>query len=114
MEAIDRFVCEENVARCRNELENETDAARRSALIRLLIAEESRLGFTIEQLASVDRHIVRCRELIATQQARIGRIEGSGHDVSRAGALLETLMQSLAVHEQHRSSIRNRLNGMSL
>jgi hypothetical protein len=113
MDTIEKFVCEQNVARYRTKLEAETDAARRSTMIRLLVAEESKFGIKTEQLASVDRHIARCRELITRQEALIGEMQSNGHDASRANALLETLVESLRVHKQYRATIRSSVDTMS-
>jgi hypothetical protein len=114
MDTLEKFVCEQNVVRFRERLEVETDAARRSMTIRLLIAEEDRLGFTLEQLANVDRHIVRCRELVDRQQERVSRMQGNGADNGQAVSLLETLRESLLAHEHYRRRICKNLDSTVL
>jgi septation ring formation regulator EzrA len=114
MNATDKFVSERNVARCRERLECETDPSVRQTIIRLLVDEEDKLGATLEQLANVNRHIKRCRDLIAQQGARIAEMQSKGHDIVRAHALLETFAASLAVHEEHRDTLRKLLDQRSL
>jgi len=114
MDPIEKFVCEQNIARWRQQLETETNAGRGSAVIRLLVAEETKLGLTLEHLAGVDRYIGRCRALIARQKAIIEELHGNGHDVSQARVLLDTLMQSLTTHERYRSGICNEIDRVNL
>ena len=98
------FVCQENVVRMRRSLEAEIDSARRSIVTQILVAEESKLGFTLEQLDDVNQYIGRCRELIGRQEDLLHQLESSGRDTAQARGLLITLTQSLALHEHHRSS----------
>jgi hypothetical protein len=113
MNTTDKFVCERNVALCRERLESETDPSMRQAIIRLLVDEETKLGATLEQLANVNRHIKRYRDLIAQQGAWIAEMQGKGHDIGRAHALLETFAATRAVHEEHRETVRKLLDQRS-
>jgi hypothetical protein len=114
MDGLQRFVCEGNVAHFRDRLKYEASPPRRIVLLDLLIAEEDKLGLDLEQLASVEREIARCKDLIVRQGRLIGELQEGGHGTAQADALLETLTETLAVHETHRGRIcdcleRNRL-----
>lgn len=111
--ATDKFVSERNVVRCRERLESETDPSVRQTIIRLLVDEENRLGATLEQFAKLNQHIKRYRNLIAQQSARIADMQGNGYDIGRAHALLETFAATLAVHEEHRETVRKLLHQRS-
>lgn len=110
MDALERFVCDQNVAQFRDLLTREMDAARRTVLLRLLVAEECKLGFDMEQLANTDREIARCRAHVERQRTLVAELKRDGRDTARASALLETLTQSLAAHEQHRRRICEKLD----
>jgi hypothetical protein len=109
MDALERFVCDQNVAQFRDLLTTEMDAARRAVLLKLLVAEECKLGFDVEQLANTDREIGRCRGHVERQRTLVAEMERDGRETARASLLLETLTESLAAHEQHRRRICDRL-----
>jgi len=53
-------------------------------------------------LEQAERQVAEGKEHIATQEAVIAELVRDGHDASQARALLDTLLESQALHEQHR------------
>ena len=70
------------VVRFRAQLSNETDPAKRSALRRLLVEEEDRLGATFELLAEVQQVIIDCKQRIAEPRCLVGNMKVDGRDAS--------------------------------
>jgi hypothetical protein len=110
MNETENFVCKENVALLRRGLETEIDPARRSVVMQLLLAEETKLGSKLEHLGDVEQYIARCQELIFRQEVLVHQMEGNGGDTSQARALLMTLTQTLALHEHRRSQIHKTID----
>jgi hypothetical protein len=59
-----------------------------AVLVNLLVVEEDRLGFDVEQLAKAQQYIDRCKEHIDRQCSEIAQMQREGRDSSQAQALL--------------------------
>jgi hypothetical protein len=55
-----------------------------------------------KHLEDAERQVVLAKEHIARHEAVIADLERDGHDTTQARTLLETLLESQALHEQHR------------
>jgi uncharacterized protein YhaN len=55
-----------------------------------------------KHLEEAERQVAQGKDHIAKQQAIIADLERDGHDTRQARTLLETLLESQALHEQHR------------
>jgi signal transduction histidine kinase len=102
---MDDFVARQNVTRFRNELENGAEGARRQTLLKLLIAEEERLGLTRERHDEINQQIVRIKAIISKQRETIDMLKANGHSMERAESSLANLSDLLAVHEEWRERI---------
>ena len=103
---MDKFVARENIRRLRVELASDPDPNKRSALAKLLVEEEDRLGADLELLADLDGQIRRGREAIARQIAIVAAMEGGGHSgVGQARALLAALAEGQELHERYRQKV---------
>jgi hypothetical protein len=65
---MDRFIAKQNVEHFRAQLRTETDLGVRSSLHYLLIAEEDKLGFDLEQIAAIEHEIAYWRKRTNHQQ----------------------------------------------
>ena len=101
MDAADKFIAERNVERFRDQLKAEVDSQRRGTLLRLLVFEEKKLGYSFEQADKTEREIARCRELIQRQQTLVSQLKEAELDTTRADALLESLVRCELVHREH-------------
>ena len=64
MDHSSNCVARQNITRFCNQLMSELDAKGRADLQRLLIEEEDRLGFSMEQLDEIEREIAKGEERI--------------------------------------------------
>lgn len=108
----ERFVRDENIRRYENEIRTEADATRRSVLLRLLVEEENRLGWSHEQLAIAEQRITSLNKSVERQLALIDRMAEDGQDTTAAKDLLLTLRQLLALHRWFHDKIIENLNGL--
>jgi hypothetical protein len=60
-------------------------------------------------LAMVERHVARGLEMIAEQRNRILLLEKHGRDLYLANDVLKRLLETQALHEQHRDRLRQEL-----
>ena len=103
---MDKFVARENIKRLRVELASELDPNKRSALAKLLVEEEDRLGADLELLADLDGQIRKGRELIARQTALVAAMERGGNSgIRQARALLAALAEAQELHERYRQKV---------
>lgn len=114
MDHLSDYVARQNITRFCDQLTSELDGKRRAALQRLLIEEEDRLGFSVEQLDEIERAIAKGEERIEQQRTLVEVMECNGRDPTVAKALLENLTQIQAMFEQYRQTMldaieRNRL-----
>jgi hypothetical protein len=56
----------------------------------------------LEHLAEAQQHVAQGQERIQKQRAIIADLERDGHDTGQASALLKTLLNIQALHEQRR------------
>jgi hypothetical protein len=106
---MDRFIALENIKHFRDRLRSEPDPAARSMLQRLLVEEEDKLAADLELLADVAQEIVRCQEHIDRQRVLVKTLERDGLDGATARALLNGLIETLAVHRDYRQRIATRV-----
>lgn len=106
---MDRFVTRANINRFRDRLRSETDAALRSSLQKLLVEEEDKLAADLALLADLAREILKCQQWIERQRLRIEDLERDGHDATAAIALLNSVTESLIIHQEYRQRIATRL-----
>lgn len=102
---MDRFVARENVNHYRRELENGVDETTRATMLRLLVEEENHLGHTREQLAKLDRHILRLTEIMARHVDLMDKLRSNGSPLGRAPMVLATYNDLMAVYLAHRQTI---------
>jgi hypothetical protein len=98
-----------NIAHFERLLETDISLGRRSSLLKLLLAEEQKLGYYSEEnLAALDRHIAKNDEFIARQRDRIAQFNGNGHGRAARSAelLLTALIDTQDLYHQHRTRIR--------
>jgi hypothetical protein len=100
-----RFVARQNVKRCRSRLETETDPTKRSVLLKLLVAEEDKLGRDYELLVEVEREIVKGDGRITRQEVIIDNLQHDGKESSMAKALLETFTLTQLAYADYRRKI---------
>jgi hypothetical protein len=99
------LVAEQNIQHLRRRLEYGAEEVTRSALLKLLLDEEKKLGLTQEQLRRIDRHIVKLRQLISQQTARIGRRASFGIATEAGRIVLATLNDLMVTYQLHRQRI---------
>jgi hypothetical protein len=104
------FIAELNIAHFENLLKTDIGLGRRSTVLRLLLAEEQKLGnYSEEHLAALDRHIAKNDEFIARQREMIAQLNGNGHARAARSAelLLNALLDAQGLYHQHRARIRH-------
>ena len=97
------------VIRCRAQLNNETDPAKRIALRRLLVEEKDRLGATFELLAEVQQVIIDCKQRIAELGYLVRHMKIDGRDASVVEGWLETQKDLRALHETYSRKLQSKL-----
>ena len=102
---MDRFVARQNIDRCRSRLETDTDPARRAFLLKLLVQEEDKLGYTLELLDDVEREILKVRTQIDAFKVLIADLERRGHSSGSDRGRLEATSQVLDVYAQYRRNL---------
>lgn len=102
---MDKFAAQENVTRFRQELEDGVNGERRDMLLRMLVQEEDKLGFTEEQLDEIDRQIARMQDLVSTQLEMIAAMKAHGQSFDLAERALHNILDILVVHQARRSKI---------
>jgi hypothetical protein len=104
---MDNFIATENVRHLRRELENGAEPAKRDTMLRILVEEENKLGFTRELLGRLDHHISRLSEIMARQVELIDNLTSLGEPLERSQMILATLNDLMAAYIAH----RHRING---
>ena len=87
-------IATQNVARLRQQLENEPDEFTRSRLLKLLLLEAEKSRLTSQQLDRIDCHMTELRELTYRQVELVEKGNLKGQMVERAVKLL-TLLNDL-------------------
>jgi hypothetical protein len=91
---MDRFIARENVRHYRHMLLSEIEPEVRSRVHKLLVEEEDKLGKDLALLVDIERHIADGAQRIEAQQSRVCVMQADGHDVGRAQAFLDGMMES--------------------
>ena len=99
---MDSFTAKLNIELYRDRLRTEADPETASTLHKLLIEEEDRLGFDLEQLEKIVREIADGRSRVERQLSLIEELETNGHDANSAKAILSNLCKTLLIYEQYR------------
>jgi hypothetical protein len=80
----------------------------RDSLLRLLAREENQMGTSREHLDHAERRILDGRHRIARQRDVVACLTGPGQAGTTDALLLETLLQTQALLEQHLEILRQR------
>jgi hypothetical protein len=93
--AMDSFIARENIKHFLDRLWSERDAATRSRIRQLLIAEEDKLAASLGLLADIERHIADGTQRIERQRALVTAMRRDGRDgLPTAEALLDGMIES--------------------
>lgn len=95
------FVAEENVRVFRRRLLDERDLSLHATLRDLLSREEDKLKVDLDHLHRLEHDIAECQTRIARQRASMDAGEENSGDAAQARALLDSYMETLALHEAH-------------
>ena len=90
MADVDLYASDGNIALFFDQLQWESDPARRERLKRLLIEEVHRLGASEERVGIVERHIERGEQIVARQAHLVAELRSKGDDASKAESCLRT------------------------
>jgi hypothetical protein len=101
----DHFIATQNVARLRDQLENEPDEVARSRLLKLLLLEAEKSHLTRQQLDRIDGHMAELRELTYRQVELIEKGKLKGQIVERAARLLALLNDLMTSYQTLRRRI---------
>jgi hypothetical protein len=110
MDAMAKFVNAHNVEKFVDQLRWQLDPSVRTALQRLLVEEERRFGFNLEQLSMVDRKLSEAKDRISAQERLVERLRIEGHDTASAECLLNNLMGIERIFKQQRQVILDSIN----
>jgi hypothetical protein len=105
MDDTAQFVSDLNVGRFADRLRFEHNPAIRASLQRLLLEEEDKLGYRVERLGNVQRHISEGGRRIAMQKALIAKLMTEGQDVTLAESMLSKLVEIQKMFEQYRQIV---------
>lgn len=92
---MEESVAKRNLAQCRHELENSADVVRRFTLLRWLVQEERKLGFTKVQLHEVEQQVATIKEITGKQLETIAVLKADGRPFERAEHALSNLLNLL-------------------
>ncbi len=116
---MDNFIIERNIERYADRLRTEIDPTVRASVKALLIEEENRFGFRVEQLDKVNGYIADSHHRIDKQQRVIERLRSDEHhgipslsggrDLTLVLRLLFNLRELLTLFEQYRQRITDEL-----
>jgi hypothetical protein len=98
-------IATQNVARLRQQLENEPEEVTRSRLLKLLLLEAEKSRLTRQQLDRIDCHMTDLRELTYRQVELVEKGNLKGQIVERAAKLLATLNDLMANYQTLRRRI---------
>ena len=110
MDAMAKFISDHNVEKFVDQLRWQLDPSVRTALQRLLLEEECKLGVNFEQLSVVNRQLSDAEERIRAQKCLIGRLRIKGHETASAECLLNNLVGIERIFKQYRQVILNAIN----
>jgi hypothetical protein len=98
-------IATQNVARLRQQLENEPDEFTRTRLLKLLLLEAEKSRLTSRQLDRIDCHMTELREPTYRQVELVQKGNLKGQIVERAVKLLATLNDLMANYQTLRRKI---------
>lgn len=102
---MEEFIARQNIKLYREALERGAERPRRDVLLRRLIEEENKLGFTHEQLGRLDRYISRLSAIIARHVELRDKLIAAGRPLERAEMVLATLNDLMACYVVHRERL---------
>jgi hypothetical protein len=105
--AIDVFVAESNVEMYLSKAHVCLDAEQRDVLLRLLAAEEDRMGNSREHVENGERRLEECKERVKCQREVLSTLQQNENRL-RAEFLLETFEATLVLMERHQRPLLER------
>jgi len=102
---MSNFTVETNIERYANRLLTETDPTVRSTVKTLLIEEENRFGFRVEQLHRVDRYIADSHRRIEKQRRVVDASPHDGGEKNGSLRLLSYMKELLSLFHDYRELI---------
>ena len=105
MDAIGRFISDENIARFVDQLRIEANPNREEMLKRLLVEEENRFGATEERLGMVERQLSDGAAHIIRQTCIVAKLKCNGGDSAIAERALRASEMIQALFENFRAVI---------
>ena len=103
------IIATQNVARLRQQLENEPEEVTRSRLLKLLLLEAEKSRLTSQQLDRIDCHMTELRELTYRQVELVEKGNLRGQIIERAAKLLALLNDLMANYQ----TLRRRLSPLA-
>ena len=103
------FVRDHKVARFVRQLQREFDPTKREALKSLLLEEENKFAFDLEELDRVERRILECQDQIPRLESLAEKLRAQGEDATLSESLLSNSEELLAIFESYRQRVLERL-----
>jgi hypothetical protein len=103
------FFAEQNIVHFEDLLKTDIGLGRRSMVLKLLLAEEQKLGdYSEEHLAALERHIADTNQRIARQRTIIAQLSANGNARAARSAelLLSALIDTQDLYHQHRARVQ--------
>lgn len=91
--ATGSLVREQTVLRFSARLETDDYPGTRSPLSKLLVAKENKFAVTAERLATLDRHITKCKSFISQLYTLVDEQKAGGRDAQQAERLLRNTLE---------------------
>jgi hypothetical protein len=113
MDALARFISDQNIARYADLLHHESDPKRRATLELLLLEEEDRFARDAERLDLAERLLANGEERIARQRTLISGLRDNGHNVGRAEIFLTNMLVTQQLFRNFHASALNAINGLN-
>ena len=104
--SLNVFVTERNVEIFLSKLHHSFDGAKRDAFLRLLVAEESRMGAARQHVENGERRVIDGRQRLERQRIATCDIPPHKRDGHPDVFLLETLETTQRLLEQHLRTMR--------
>lgn len=108
------FVSERNIDIYLSKLHETWDADARDNLLRLLLAEESKVGFHRERLENGERRVSEGLERVRFQREVVDRLSAEERSTEIAATLLNTLERTQALLEAHCQRLRDQFEQSGL
>ena len=115
MDDLSLFLQRSNLALFSDRFEREEDPQRRVQLRTLMVDEERRYGFRLEQLDLANDRIGKARQRVERQRALVSRLTEVGDSsATRAEATLRRFSELVSLFEQFRTMIEAGINRTEL